>query len=98
LASAWLLYRAEHHQIGVISVAEALGSPGAADPDMVSLCALESAPSLGLAFEEQGLATRTFDRTSWVLTIWFPLHLGEPVEPALWPNSPPLPAPVPAAA
>ena len=97
LASAWLLHSEEDQQIGVVSVADGARSPGATGPDATSLGVLESAPSLGLPFEEHGLATKTFDRTSWVLTIWFPLHPGEPVDPALWPNSPPLPAPVPAA-
>jgi hypothetical protein len=97
LASAWLLYNPEHQQIGVISVADVVGSSGPADPDAMSLRALESAPSLGFAFQEQRSSAKAFDRTSWVLTIWFPLRPGEPVEPALWPNSPPLPAPVPSA-
>jgi hypothetical protein len=37
---------------------------------------------------------KVFDRTSWVLTIWFPIVEGKSDVPALWPNSPPMPAPV----
>jgi hypothetical protein len=36
---------------------------------------------------------RTFDRTAWVLTVWFPLHAGDSGDPAVWPSSPPFPAP-----
>jgi hypothetical protein len=39
--------------------------------------------------------SRTFDRTDLVWTLWMP-RAAEGGPPALWPNSPPLPAPVPA--
>ncbi len=54
---------------------------------------LEQAPPLGDVFDDQGWI-RTFDRTQWVLTIWFPFVLGDQGQPSVWPNSPPLPGPV----
>lgn len=63
-----------------------VGDPTA--PDVASLRALETRPSLAEEFADQGWARKTFDRTSWIFAIWFapdhrPLYL--------WPNSPPLP-------
>jgi hypothetical protein len=57
-----------------------------------SLHSLEASPSLGANFEEPTWV-KVFDRTSLVLTIWFPVAEGKPDVPALWPNSPPMPAP-----
>lgn len=61
-------------------------------PDFASLFALQFAPPLGGIFDGQGW-TRTFDRTEWSLSIWFPFVLGDRGEPSLWPNSPPFPQP-----
>jgi hypothetical protein len=98
LASVWLLHSDEHEQVGVVTVADSVGPPGGTEPDVASLVALASMPSLGQRFQDQAGADKVFDRTSWVFTIWFPLRQGEPVGPALWPNSPPLPAPIPVGA
>lgn len=95
LASVWLLHSPECQQVGLVTVADAGGRGGAADPDGLDF--LESSPSLGMSLDDRILGAKGFDRSSWVLTIWFPVRAGEPVPPALWPNSPPLPAPVPAA-
>jgi len=54
--------------------------------------ALEFATPLGHAFDDQGWP-KTFDRTQWVLNIWFPFVLGDRGEPSLWTHSPPLPEP-----
>ena len=62
------------------------------EPDFASLFALADAPSLGQAFDDAGWA-KLFDRTQWVLTIWFPFESGDTGEPSVWPNSPPFPAP-----
>jgi hypothetical protein len=91
LASVWLLQNVKSRLAGLISVAGP-GMPGVHQSDGASLRALESSPSLGAVFEQQGWA-KMFDRTSWVLTIWFPI-VDRGTEPsALWPNSPPWPAP-----
>src|SRR5258707_5396966 len=62
-------------------------------PDSRDPVALERAPPLGDVFEDQGW-TGTFDRTQWVLTLWFPSVLGDHGRRSAWPNSPPLPGPV----
>jgi len=90
LASAWLLHGPGSQQIGLVTVADA-----AADTD--GPASLSSSPSLGVLLDQGTVAAKQFDRSSWVLTIWFPLRPGAAVDPALWPNSPPLPAPVVAA-
>jgi hypothetical protein len=63
------------------------------DPQKVagaSLAAVETMTPLGDVFSDQGW-TKVFDRSSWILTTWFPL--ASPDRGALWPNSPPLPKP-----
>jgi hypothetical protein len=65
-------------------------APAARDLDLVTL---EQAPPLGDVCADRGW-TRTFDRTQWVLTLWFPSVPGDHWRPAVWPNSPPLPGPV----
>ena len=64
-----------------------------ANRDLFSLLALQSLPTLGLPLIEDG-CRKNFDRTQFVLTIWFPFVLGDQGEPAPFPNSPPLPAPL----
>jgi hypothetical protein len=92
LSSVWLLHNEPEHLAGIISIASREMPPDSEQPDDASLHSFESSPSLGTMFEQAG-ASKVFDRTSWVLTIWFPIAEGEPDVPALWPNSPPLPAP-----
>ncbi len=72
-----------------------LPSEAAPGLDFASLAALEHAPSQGAVWEQGGRARKTFDRTHWVFTIWFPATGASDDLPALWPNSPPLPSPKP---
>jgi len=97
LTSVWLLDNEPEHLVGLISMARRIPQPDSAPPDDASLHALESSPSLGAMFEDLG-CVKAFDRTSGVLTIWFPIAEGEPDVPPLWPNSPPMPAPAAAVA
>ena len=92
LSSVWLLHNDAEQLAGLVSIAGHVRPPDPEHPDEASLLALESSETLGATLEQSG-AIKVFDRTSWVLTIWFPLVEGEPDVPALWPNSPPLPAP-----
>ena len=65
-----------------------------ADPtqiDFNSLFALENAPAPGVPLEDLG--PRTFDRTEWVFSVWFPFEKGDSGRAALWPWSPPFPGP-----
>lgn len=91
LASAWLLHNPIERLAGIVSIARR-SMPVNPDPDDATLRAFEASPSLGTMFDEPKW-TKEFDRTSWVLTIWFPVVEGKPDVPALWPNSPPMPAP-----
>ncbi len=88
LTSVWLLYDPEEALASLVYFA---GRAGPSDPralDMASLSVLADAPPLGEIFDDQGWK-RTFDRTQWALTIWFPFALGDRGEPSLWPNTPP---------
>lgn len=83
LASAWLLFSEERREAGLVTIT-ALGAPAeaAGEGDRAVTAALE-----GIARE------KTFDRVDLVWTIWMP-RAAEGQPPSLWPNSPPLPAPV----
>jgi hypothetical protein len=93
-SALWLLYDEASEEASLVTVAQR-SAPPAAGLDFASIAALEQAPSLGAALEQGGHAHKTFDRTHWVFTIWFPVTGAAGDLPALWPNSPPLPAPVP---
>jgi hypothetical protein len=92
LASVWLLHNKREHLAGLVSIARRAESTDFRRPENASLLALESSSSLITKFD-QPLWKKVFDRTSWVLTIWLPISEAGPKFPALWPNSPPLPAP-----
>lgn len=86
-----------HQEEALVSLVYFAGTAGPSDPgalDMASLSVLADAPPLGEIFDDQGWK-RTFDRTQWALTIWFPFSLGDRGEPALWPNTPPFFLPYP---
>jgi hypothetical protein len=92
LSSVWLLYNKQEDVVSLVSVADRVAPPDPYAPDFTSLFALEYAPSVGAVFNDAGWSPM-FDRTSWVLTTWFPFHSGDTGEPSLWPNSPPFPEP-----
>jgi hypothetical protein len=92
LTSVWLLYSRDEQLAQLVYFADRIAPPDPNAPDFASLMALENAPALGHHFNDQGW-TKTFDRTQWVLTIWFPFAAGDNGQPSLWPHSPPLPAP-----
>jgi hypothetical protein len=94
LSSVWLLYDPEEALASLVYFAGRAGPSDPSMPDMVSLGVLADAPPLGEIFDDQGWK-RTFDRTQWALTIWFPFALGDRGEPALWPNTPPFFLPYP---
>lgn len=92
LTSVWLLYNEDERLVQLVYFANRVAPQDPTAPDFASLAALENSPALGHHFDGQGW-TKTFDRTQWVLTIWFPFVTGDNGEPSLWPHSPPLPAP-----
>jgi hypothetical protein len=89
----WLLYDAGSRRASLVTIAERLLDGTRGELDYRSIRNLERAPSQGAGWEKSGWANKIFDRTHWVFTIWFPRLDGKDVEPPLWPNSPPLPAP-----
>lgn len=92
-SSLWLLHNDDKSEVCLVTVTERAGPRDTTAPDFASLKHLEGLPSQGQAWEASGLAVKTFDRSHWVYTIWFP-HTGDAqAKPPLWPNSPPLPAP-----
>lgn len=93
LTGVWLLYNKQEQLAQLVYFADRVAPPDPFVPDFASLGALESAPPLGGVFDDQQAWAKTFDRTQWVLTVWFPFDLGDHGLPSLWPNSPPLPEP-----
>jgi len=91
LTSVWLLYNAEERLVQLVYFANRISQQGSTPYD-AGLTALESSNPLGHHFDDQAW-TKTFDRTQWVLTIWFPFVTGDNGEPSLWPHSPPFPLP-----
>jgi hypothetical protein len=84
LTGARLLYSPDEQLIEIVYLASNA---------QFSLLGLQSLPSLGLPLIEDG-SSREFDRTQFVLTVWFPFVLGDLGEPAPFPNTPPLPGPL----
>jgi hypothetical protein len=90
LSSLWLLHNAEAAEIALITVIGRTGLYSQSELDYLTLNAAQSAPSYG---EDWHWAEKTFDRSHWVYTVWFPNNNDVSDKPPLWPNSPPLPAP-----
>lgn len=90
----WLLYNEQEQLATVVYYADRVVPPDPFVPDFASLGMLASMPPLGDVFADQPWI-KTFDRTHWTLTTWFPFVLGDHGEPSLWPNSPPFPEPYP---
>jgi hypothetical protein len=95
LTGVWLLHDQPEQLVSLVYFAERAERSAQLTPDSLDPVALEleQAPPLGDVFTDQGW-TRTFDRTQWVLTLWFPFVLGDHGRPSAWPNTPPLPGPV----
>jgi len=92
LTSVWLLYNKDERLVQLVYFANRIAPQDPTTPDFASLAALEFSPALGHHFDDQAWA-KTFDRTQWVLTIWFPFVTGDNGEPSRWPFSPPFPEP-----
>jgi len=98
LTGVWLLHDKPEQLVSLVYFADRADSaersaPLTPDARAPVALELEQAPPLGDIVADQGW-TRTFDRTQWVLTLWFPAVLGDLGRPAVWPNSPPLPGPM----
>lgn len=93
LTSAWLLYSPDPHhpQAGLVLAAKRPASPSS-PAQLPSLSWLEQLASPGAPMAGTLGATKVFDRTSWIYTVWFPVTGTNDKHP-LFPNSPPLPSP-----
>lgn len=92
-AALWLLYNDARGELSLVTIDERRTPVDVHALDFASLRRLEQAPSLGRDWDSRLRAEKTFDRTHWVFTIWFPVTGAATDRPALWPNSPPLPTP-----
>lgn len=89
-SSIWLLHNAQSAEISIVTVVDRVDPQASQGLDYATLDALAEAKSYG---DEWDWAEKTSSRCHWVYTIWFPNTGSSEDEPALWPNSPPLPAP-----
>ncbi len=92
-SSLWLMFNDDKREVSLVTVGERLGQRDTRALDFASLNHLASLSSQGQPWEDSGFAVKTFDRTHWVYTVWFPNTKDAQAKPPLWPNSPPLPAP-----
>jgi hypothetical protein len=92
LSAIWLLLNKAEGLAQIVYFADRVGPPDPMAPDFASLAALEKAPPLAPMLSSTGFLS-AFDRTQWVLTIWFPFIMGDQGEPSLWQYSPPFPQP-----
>ena len=92
LTAVWLAEDRDDGLAPLVYFIDRVDPPDPTTPDFASLGALAGAPALGDAVAPASW-TRIFDRTSWVLTDWFPYAFADRGRPSLWPYSPPFPAP-----
>jgi hypothetical protein len=92
LTSVWLLFNPDQDErFGLISVADRVDTGAAEEPDFTSVDRLAGLATPGAVLEQALGASRSFDRTSWVFSIWFPYRERLTSRRTLWPNSPPFP-------
>jgi len=83
--AVWLLWQPESNLVGLVYFTDrTLSDP--APLDLPGLGSLEAARPLGDVFADQPWI-RSFDRTEWALTIWFPFAPGDHGLPSIWPYS-----------
>lgn len=93
LSSIWLLVNAETLRVALVTVADRLTTDAARQPDIASVGGLAASPSLGFEIGQRLKASKEFDRSSWIYSIWFPAEPNDAGPKSLWPNSPPFSAP-----
>jgi hypothetical protein len=92
--AVWVLYNEGQRLASVISFDDRAGPWDRSGPDFASRDALADDETMGKVLDSLGWP-KLFDRTSWVLTQWFPYAAGDTGEAASWPHSPPFPEPYP---
>lgn len=91
-ASAWLLYNEDDQLVSLVYTIDRVVPKDPNVPDFATLGAMQSAQPLGDVFDGYGW-TRVFDRTSWILTVWYPYVARDQGQASDWPASPPFPEP-----
>ena len=89
-SALWLLHNTGAGEVAMVTVIDSVGVSSPGEPDYGTLNAAETMASYG---GEWNWAEKTFERSHWVFTIWFPNTGDIHAKPPIWPNSPPLPAP-----
>ncbi|NKB35573.1 MAG: hypothetical protein GKR93_00200 [Gammaproteobacteria bacterium] len=89
-SALWLMHDPEANRVIQVSVFDRVGNYSEQELDYQTLAAVEQSSSYGSDWK---WAEKTFDRSHWVFTIWFPNTGDASDKLPLWPNSPPLPAP-----
>jgi hypothetical protein len=94
LAHVSLMFQPEHKLVGVLTAATREGRRA---PSFETVRLSTDALALRGSVSEARLtdigARKIFDRTSLSLAVWLPLSEQSGGEPAIWPNSPPIPVP-----
>ena len=94
LAHVSLMFQPEHNLVGVLTAAAREGRRAPSfEAVRLSTDALALRGSASEAWLTELGARKIFDRTSLNLAIWLPLSERAGGAPAIWPNSPPIPAP-----
>lgn len=88
MAAVWLLYNDVENLAQIVYYNDRIVPYDPNILDFASLGFVAGGVPLGHHLAEKGWA-RTFDRTQWVLTIWFPFVKGDHGKESLWPHSPP---------
>jgi NADPH:quinone reductase len=93
LASAWLLFQPDEHQIGIVTVADRVDGADDADVASRSLAALEHSKSLARFLPRELAPDKVFDRTSLNLSLWLPWSRDAGGAPSIFPTFPVHPVP-----
>jgi NADPH:quinone reductase len=93
LASAWLLFQPDEHQIGIVTVADRVKGSDDADTASRSLAALEHSKSLARFLPRELAPDKIFDRTSLNLSLWLPWSRDAGGAPSAFPTFPVHPVP-----
>jgi hypothetical protein len=94
LAHVSLMFQPEHCLVGVLTAAAREGRQASSfEAVRLSADALTLRGSVSEARLTELGARKIFDRTSLNLAVWLPLSEQAAGAPAIWPNSPPIPAP-----
>jgi hypothetical protein len=93
MSSVWLVYNPEARRVAFVYTLERMDRRGEPQvPDLATVSALESAPSLGAYLAQPGWV-KTQDVTQFVWGLWFRFSPGDRGRPTLWPNASSLPTP-----